>query len=767
MGMLRRAFAPILCATLGCGPPPAPAKPVAPVRSVKHYQPLEMKPDVKLPGLAVILGTDETDGSTLLPIPVGPRSAVVDALYVNHDGPAPASGGVIAVTLTAAPTELAIPNQPGAPSSADAPSPPGATGAPHATGAPDATGAPGATDASGAPPPYPRSSPGSPDPASAAGPRNPADASNTPNAAAAPLLGTLDVSAAASWQASLWSAALVAAATLGKDPADVAFTVAPPVPGDGAAASALLAAGFLAARTGERVDPAVTLTGLIQPDGTIGPVAGVPEQLLAAIARGKTRLGYPSGMRLATSLAGKEVDVVRLARDHGAEAVELASVYDAYQLMTRKALPAPVPVSEGEMAIDPDRLDRLGASYLGWRKRLADEWAELLQLEQAGRLPAIVKRLVRFAQERSTQAEALQRAGKLPAAHGRVIAAWSYAAAANTTHAVLVKLQAGDLDGAVAALTAAHPTEAGAGPALSRIGALGPATLGGELGMLAAFQAALRGWGQELFAAESSRAAAQFLAGLQGKSPSELGSPATADAVANALAPTALARLRALAEAAVAEQRLEPDGEPSAKPRGDRIPHACTPASLGRLAMAFQLAAAAGLRHVDGVIARRSQITEDAARQRIASDEPDYVLADALSRSPAGGPLHELAVAWGEDSTRAALLWLAGREIAYHNAALLIAKYDSLAAHVDHSGRIDAVAHGTAVRNLVANARRAARAAARAARIATGAIPAQARLAYQLADINKTITLDNQLDALGQLWRSTAFSQLAVMLARN
>ena len=69
--------------------------------------------------------------------------------------------------------------------------------------------------------------------------------------------------------------------------------------------------------------------------------------------------------------------------------------------------------------------------------------------------------------------------------------------------------------------------------------------------------------------------------------------------------------------------------------------------------------------------------------------------------------------------------------------------------------------------NILAIAERTARASARAARIATGSIPVQAKLAYQNALVDKDGTLTDKIDALAQFWASSAYSQTAVMLARN
>jgi hypothetical protein len=314
----------------------------------------------------------------------------------------------------------------------------------------------------------------------------------------------------------------------------------------------------------------------------------------------------------------------------------------------------------------------------------------------------------------------------------------------------------------VATLAALDTTGGGTGAILTKLGALRPSTLSGHVAMIAALQAALRGASYHGFAADSMRAATQVLAELKGKSPAELGSAATGELVANAVAPTILMLFRTIAETAVAEQALEPD-------RG--VPYAGSPPDLMRLAAGFQAAAAAGLDHVDALLieplARSAGITDDLARQRVASVEPDYLIAAALARLPDGGLPRELATSWGEGSLGGSLLTLAAHAVAYRSAALLIAKYDSLAVHVDDAGKIDAVEHAKAFRSLLASAKRAARASARAARIAAGAIPVPAKLAYQRASVHQAGSIDDQLEALAELWTASAFCQVAVMLARH
>jgi hypothetical protein len=68
---------------------------------------------------------------------------------------------------------------------------------------------------------------------------------------------------------------------------------------------------------------------------------------------------------------------------------------------------------------------------------------------------------------------------------------------------------------------------------------------------------------------------------------------------------------------------------------------------------------------------------------------------------------------------------------------------------------------------MLDSAEKSARANARAAKIAAGAVPIQAKLAYQIAALEKDGDLTEKVDALGEFWASSAFSQTAVMLARN
>lgn len=67
----------------------------------------------------------------------------------------------------------------------------------------------------------------------------------------------------------------------------------------GPSAGGVLAVGAIAALKGWEINPRVYMTGTINPDGSIGPVGGVPEKARAAAERGGTLFLFPVGLERA------------------------------------------------------------------------------------------------------------------------------------------------------------------------------------------------------------------------------------------------------------------------------------------------------------------------------------------------------------------------------------------------------------------------------------------------------------------------------------
>jgi hypothetical protein len=143
------------------------------------------------------------------------------------------------------------------------------------------------------------------------------------------------------WRTAGWMAALVATTLVGQDlqAHRISYTLEGRI--DGPSAGALTTSAVLALLRGQRIREDLSMTGTINPDGTVGPVGGIPQKVLGAARSGKKRLAVPLGQtRDLNVCTGNEEDVVALGRAHGVEVVEIGDVREAYAFLTGTALPA-------------------------------------------------------------------------------------------------------------------------------------------------------------------------------------------------------------------------------------------------------------------------------------------------------------------------------------------------------------------------------------------------------------------------------------------
>jgi len=157
------------------------------------------------------------------------------------------------------------------------------------------------------------------------------------------------------WQAATWSAALVSFQNSGFD-WRATQVIADPFSGriDGPSAGGLMTVAILAAVRGDQIDPKVTMTGTINPDGTIGPVGGIPYKLQGAADVGKTKVLIPEFSRFEYDpFTEKNVDLIAHGKKLGIEVVPINHLRQAYKEFTGVTLPRatrpdnlPVPSSE-------------------------------------------------------------------------------------------------------------------------------------------------------------------------------------------------------------------------------------------------------------------------------------------------------------------------------------------------------------------------------------------------------------------------------------
>lgn len=137
------------------------------------------------------------------------------------------------------------------------------------------------------------------------------------------------------WSAATWSAASVATLFSFRDPRTISMSVSIDGSIDGPSAGALLSAAMLALLSDQSLLPEVSMTGTINPDGSVGAVSGIPAKIRAAKEAGLKKVLIPAGLTVVTDpQTSQEINVVEQGAELGIEVVEVATVFEALAHMT-------------------------------------------------------------------------------------------------------------------------------------------------------------------------------------------------------------------------------------------------------------------------------------------------------------------------------------------------------------------------------------------------------------------------------------------------
>jgi uncharacterized protein len=105
----------------------------------------------------------------------------------------------------------------------------------------------------------------------------------------------------------------------------------------GPSASGYMTVGMYALITNSSLNPHVVMTGMIMPDGTIGPVGGIPDKIRAAAQLGYSTILIPYGQQNYVTSSGQVINLVNLGKQLGVDVVPVATVYQAIQYFTGRS----------------------------------------------------------------------------------------------------------------------------------------------------------------------------------------------------------------------------------------------------------------------------------------------------------------------------------------------------------------------------------------------------------------------------------------------
>ncbi len=236
------------------------------------------------------------------------------------------------------------------------------------------------------------------------------------------------------WQAAGWTAVVVSSQLLNIDPRDYEYSYSVGGRIDGPSAGAYMTVATLAALQGDDVKQDIFMTGTINPDGTIGPVGGIPQKLQGAAENGARMVLIPAGSRYEMDAnTGELVDVVEVGRQLGLEVREVSTVYEAYELLTGSSLPR-AQVNATTPQLPPRAFDRTRAKAQEWLARYQDV---------RGRINSLAPEVTQlFAEELNASDET---AASAESALQQGLAAVAYSRAVNATVQAQIWLLAGEM----------------------------------------------------------------------------------------------------------------------------------------------------------------------------------------------------------------------------------------------------------------------------------------------------------------------------------
>lgn len=266
---------------------------------------------------------------------------------------------------------------------------------------------------------------------------------------------------------------------------------------DGPSAGTLTTVAVLSAQRQTPMDPKATMTGTINPDGTVGPVGGIPQKVQGAADAGFTTVLVPVGQRNSVDLGtGESVDLVELGRSLGVEVAEVTDVYEAYEKLTGASLPRPT--GSGSDRLDDD-------VYAKFKAQTQDALSKYDQSERdfVGLPDVIQEALLDVATEAQSNANRARDLSDQGLQAGAFEAAWLAAVemhAVAATGAALVDAVQGDLAATFNRVVGASSAEDAAIALLDSLATFDPANISDAAALQFAYANVLDAYTLSVFA---------------------------------------------------------------------------------------------------------------------------------------------------------------------------------------------------------------------------------------------------------------------------
>jgi hypothetical protein len=299
------------------------------------------------------------------------------------------------------------------------------------------------------------------------------------------------------WRAAGWNAATVATLLTGSPLGgnEITFDLNGRI--DGPSAGALMTIGVLSLLRGDKIKKNITMTGTINPDGTVGPVGGIPYKVDGVVEAKKTRMLIPIGQRNTPDDFGTPVDIVDLGQDKGVEVTEVADIYEAYQEFTGKELPRPA--QGGDVELSPRAYDSLEGFVNQWLGEF-DAQAGQFNILDPSIQALFVDNIAADANAAHQRAVSLSQQGLQAGAYAEALEAAALARAAVTAGSAMPTLFTVGVDAFVNEVTTTASVESKVDTLIEQLKSQRPRTLGQVSALIDGYGNAFDALAVQLFA---------------------------------------------------------------------------------------------------------------------------------------------------------------------------------------------------------------------------------------------------------------------------
>ena len=541
------------------------------------------------------------------------------------------------------------------------------------------------------------------------------------------------------WRSAGWMAVVVASQLQGIDPRDYEFSFSVGGRIDGPSAGAYMTAGVLAALRGDPMRKDVAMTGTINPDGTIGPVGGIPHKIEGAAKHGAKLILVPAGQRYDMDTNKNElVDVVEVGKKLGVEVREVSTIFEAYELLTGTPLERP-DVSTASPQLPPRAFDRTRAKAQEWFARYQDARSRFDSLPTE--ITQYFTEGVAQTDDTAQRAQSALKQGLAAVAYQRAVQAAAQAQIWLLAAELLERYATGGLDASINYMFSTQSSLGELDAVMNLLGTEQPRTASDYIALFDAYMSIGQAQGLVLIANNRLETLKQNIGDM------------SEDEVFGEL--VQLAAYYALARNYV---QLARDSVDVGFGYGTTVVD--DPERVAAMEALLRRASDANVRYFEATIvdeyAKQFGVHPDRMKQMFMNYDYTYLYTVASNYG-----VQALAGQINEPQQQMALV-LGNSVSNYAQSAALVAKYYSLGAQVDENGDVVRIERERALADMLDLADRRAREAINQ----NGEdVPVMAVLYYETARMQRQGSPADQLDALESYWAATTLAQIQSYLA--